>query len=85
MVMNIQLHEYTESHRIVQFKCVNCMACELHLEKLFKKKFQTEALGDYNLDKVHRCGQQQSLRLSREPLRPGRGWDDKRIGHRADP
>lgn len=33
MVMNIQLHEYTESHRIVQFKCVNCMACELHLEK----------------------------------------------------
>lgn len=45
MVMNIQLHEYTESHRIVQFKCVNCMARELHLEKTILKKVSDRSSG----------------------------------------
>ena len=33
VMMNAQLFDYTNKHRIVHFKWVNCMECELYLNK----------------------------------------------------
>lgn len=50
-----QLNEYTKNHRIVHFKWMNCMICELHHSKVFfkdigigfKKKVSTTFLANF--------------------------------------
>lgn len=37
--MDAQLYKYTKNHWILSFKWMNCMVCELYLNKiLFEKK-----------------------------------------------
>lgn len=40
LIMVVQLHKYTKNHWLVHFKLVNCMVCELCINKaaVYKKK-----------------------------------------------
>ena len=38
--MVVQLCAYARKHRILHFKWVNCMVCELNLNKAFVKKLK---------------------------------------------
>ena len=44
--MGTQLCEYTKKHHVVCFRYINCMVCELHLNKVVtKKKTENHARG----------------------------------------
>lgn len=38
--MVVQFSEYSKNHWIVQFKCMNCMVCELYLNKFVIKNLK---------------------------------------------
>ena len=43
--MGTQLCEYTKKHHVVYFRYINCMVCELYLNKVVTKKTENHARG----------------------------------------
>ena len=44
-MMGTQLCEYTKKHHVVYFRYINCMVCELYLNKVVTKKTENHARG----------------------------------------